>query len=99
MRYEIHYSPEALDQLAELSAAQRSRVLDAIDRQLTHQPTARTRNRKPMRANRLAEWELRVGDTRVYYRVADEPSPLVTIVAVGVKTGNEVRISGKVVEL
>lgn len=74
-------------------------VFDAVDEQLTHQPAAETRNRKPMRPNALAPWELRLGDLRVYYDVEVDPERLVTVLAVGVKERNRVLIAGEVIEL
>jgi hypothetical protein len=61
--------------------------------------TVETRNRKPMRPNPLAPWELRVGDLRVYYDVAETPEPKVLIRAVGIKERNRVRIGRKELEL
>ena len=58
-----------------------------------------TRNRKPMRPNPVAPWELRVREFRVYYDIVEQPEPLVTILAVGVKKRNRVRIGGKEFEL
>ena len=40
-------------------------VFDAVDEQLMHQPTVETRNRKPMRPNPVAPWELRIEELRV----------------------------------
>jgi len=74
-------------------------VFDAVDEQLAHQPATETRNRKPMRPNPLAPWELRIGDLRVYYEIAEDPEAAVTILAVGVKDRNRVRIGGKEIEL
>jgi len=54
-------------------------VFDTVDRQLAYQPTTETRNRKPMRPNLLAPWELRIGNVRVYYDVAETPEPIVFI--------------------
>ena len=73
--------------------------MDAVDEQLTHEPTAETRNRKPMRPNPLAPWELRVGELRVYYDVEEEPERVVSVRAIGVKERNRVRIAGEVIEL
>jgi hypothetical protein len=73
--------------------------LDAVDEQLAHQPTVETRNRKPMRPNPVAPWELRVGDLRVYYEVSDTPEPVVLIRAIGVKEHNVVRIGGEEITL
>jgi hypothetical protein len=51
-----------------------------------------------MRANKLASWELRVGPLRVYYDVQEQPEPVVTILAVGIKQRNRVFIQNKEVE-
>jgi mRNA-degrading endonuclease RelE of RelBE toxin-antitoxin system len=58
-----------------------------------------TRNRKPMRPNPLAPWELRIGGLRVYYDVEDEPELVVYIRAIGIKERNTVRIGKEVVTL
>jgi hypothetical protein len=71
-------------------------VLDAVDERLTHQPTTETRNRKPLRPNPLAPWELRIGDLRVYDDVEDDPDPVVQVRAVGIKAHNELRIGGEI---
>src|SRR5262245_17065861 len=59
--YTIEYSPETDGHLRVLTARQRTLVFDTVDRQLAHQPTVETRNRKPMRPNPVAPWELRIG--------------------------------------
>jgi mRNA-degrading endonuclease RelE of RelBE toxin-antitoxin system len=74
-------------------------VFDAVDDQLAHEPAVETRNRKPMRPNPLSPWELRIGDLRVYYEIAEDPEQIVTIVAVGVKDRNRVLIGGKEIKL
>jgi mRNA-degrading endonuclease RelE of RelBE toxin-antitoxin system len=99
MPYAVRYSPETVEHMEALSARQRANVLDGVDEQLKHQPTVETQNRKPMRANALAPWELRIGDLRVYYDVQESPEPEVLIRAVGVKERNQVRIAGKLVKL
>jgi mRNA-degrading endonuclease RelE of RelBE toxin-antitoxin system len=97
--YHIEYSPDAEDHLRALTARQQATVLDIVDKQLIHQPTVETRNRKPMRPNPIAPWELRIGDLRVYYDVEEEPESVVYIRAVGVKERNRVRIGKEVIEL
>jgi mRNA-degrading endonuclease RelE of RelBE toxin-antitoxin system len=97
--YGIEYSPETEDHLRALTARQRSIVLDVVEKQLRYRPTEETRNRKPMRPNPLAPWELRIGNLRVYYDVENEPEPTVFIRAVGIKERNRVRIGREVVEL
>jgi mRNA-degrading endonuclease RelE of RelBE toxin-antitoxin system len=79
-----------------LTARQQRTVLDTVDRQLARRPTVETRNRKPMRPNPVAPWELRIGNLRVYYDVEEAPEPLVFIRAVGIKERNRVRIGREV---
>jgi hypothetical protein len=52
-----------------------------------------------MRPNPLAPWELRVEECRVYYDVVDEPEPVVTVLAVGIKVRARVIIGGEEVSL
>jgi mRNA-degrading endonuclease RelE of RelBE toxin-antitoxin system len=72
-------------------------VVDAMERQLLHEPERETRNRKRMKPDRpgfVAPWELRVGDLRVYYDV-EAASSIVWIVAVGAKARERVRVRGR----
>ena len=70
-----------------------------VDRQLAHQPLIETRNRKPMRPNPVAPWELRIGNLRVYYDVVEVPESIVYIRAVGIKYRNRVMIGDEEIEL
>src|SRR5947209_6266667 len=99
MPYRIEYSPAAEDHLRALTARQRTIILDEVDAQLAQQPTVATRNRKPMRPNPLAPWELRIGDLRVYYDIAEEPDAVVTVLAVGIKDRNRILIGDEEVDL
>jgi hypothetical protein len=88
-----------------LTAAERSRLLNAIRDQLSRQPLVETRNRKPLRPNPIAPWELRVGPLRAFYEVRAseegiEPRvDLVYVLAVGKKERNVLRIAEEVVEI
>ncbi len=82
-----------------LTARQQGVVLDTVDEQLAHQPMVETRNRRPMRPNPLAPWELRIGDLRGCYDIEEEPERVVLIRAVGVKEHNRVHIGGEVIDL
>jgi hypothetical protein len=95
----IEYSPDTLDHFRALTARQRATILDTVDTQLMYEPTVETRNRKPMRPNPIAPWELRIGILRVYYDVEEAPEPKVFIRAIGVKERNRVRIGKKEFEL
>jgi len=98
MPYRIEYSPHTISHLQALTARQRSLVLDAVEEQLSHQPTVETRNRKPMRPNPLAPWELRVEECRVYYDVGEAPEQVVMVLAVGVKDRARIIIGGEELE-
>jgi mRNA-degrading endonuclease RelE of RelBE toxin-antitoxin system len=59
-----------------------------------HQPGHVTRNRKRLRPNRLAEWELRIDTFRVFYDL-DTEHAVVKIEAIGDKRGNRLFIRGE----
>ncbi|HEX9689756.1 MAG TPA: hypothetical protein VGB47_11880 [Thermoanaerobaculia bacterium] len=58
-----------------------------------------TRNRKPMRLNPIAPWELRLGNLRVYFDIVTEPDPVVVVLAIGIKDRNALRIGKEAIEL
>ena len=97
--HRIEYSPETEEHLAWLTVRQAATVMDTVERQLRHQPTVAARNRKLLRANPMAPWELRIGDLRVYYEVRVAPERVVVIKAIGLKERSRVRIGGEEVEL
>ena len=99
MVYLIEFADCVKEHFNSLTANQRSIIIDAIEKQLTHEPLRETRNRKPLRPNPIAPWELRIGDLRVFYDVTFEKKNVVNILAVGYKKGNELYVSGKVVTL
>ena len=43
-------------------------MFDAVEKNLMHEPSHETRNRKPLRDNPFASHELRVGHLRIFYR-------------------------------
>jgi mRNA-degrading endonuclease RelE of RelBE toxin-antitoxin system len=96
--YQVDFTPEAFEDLAQLRKYDQSRVISAIDSQLSHEPAKQTRNRKRLRPNQLAEWALRVDNFRVFYDVnLSETS--VAVVALGEKVGNELWIRGEKFDL
>ena len=82
--YEIQVSEEAKLDLLHYSAFERKIITSEIRAQLGDQPTVETKNRKPLRDNPLASWELRVGRYRVFYEVA-QTVRIVAILTVGHK--------------
>lgn len=99
MAYRIEYSPATISHLRALTARQKALVLDGIEEQLLFQPCVETRNRKPMRPNPLAPWELRIEECRIYYDVMEEPERIVIVLAVGVKDRERIIIGGEEIEL
>ena len=99
MVYTIEFAESVRAQLRALTARQRSTILDSIERQLVHEPLVETRNRKQLRPNPVAPWELRIGDLRVFYEMALDEPDTVRILAVGQKRGNRLYIAGKEVAL
>lgn len=99
MAYQILFAESVGGHLQVLAAGQRAQVFRAIEVQLTHEPLKETRNRKPLRPNPIAPWELRVGPLRVFYDVAVGPPSTVQVLAVGVKDRNVLRIGGQEVQL
>src|SRR5437588_3827187 len=96
--FEIDITPEAVDDLKKLRKYDRKIVADAIDERLPHEPDKESKNRKRLRPNNVAEWELRVGSFRVFYDVIVEEKEEKTVVrirAVGKKRGNKILLHGK----
>jgi hypothetical protein len=54
--YEIQFVDSAKRQLELLPVAERTGIVAAIEKQLTHEPLVKTRNRKELRPNVLAPW-------------------------------------------
>jgi hypothetical protein len=73
--------------------------MDAIERHLAREPLVETRNRKSLRPNALAPWELRVWPLRVFYEVVFEEPEVVRVLAVGKKERHSLRIGGQEIVL
>lgn len=56
--FQIEFTPEAIEDVEQLRAFDRRQIFAAMQELLSHQPTTITRNRKKLRPNKLAEWEL-----------------------------------------
>jgi mRNA-degrading endonuclease RelE of RelBE toxin-antitoxin system len=92
--YDIRFSGSALDDLRVLNKNEQRLIFDTVDRQLRHEPLSTIRNRKPLRPNPLAGWELRIGRLRVFYD-AVEAEEMVIIKAVGWKEHNTLFLRGR----
>jgi mRNA-degrading endonuclease RelE of RelBE toxin-antitoxin system len=96
--YEIEYTAEAVDDLKLFRKFEQRYISDHVDEQLLQEPAIETRNRKKLRPNEVAEYELRLGKFRVFYDV-DERLKTVKIEAIGYKEGSRLFIHGKEYDL
>ena len=92
--FTIDLSDDALEEVRQFRKRDSTTIFDEIELQLTYQPDVETRNRKPLRAHPLGEWELRVDKFRVFYDI-DTENKTVLVKAVGVKIGNTLFIRGE----
>jgi mRNA-degrading endonuclease RelE of RelBE toxin-antitoxin system len=90
----IVLSPDSFRQFKKLSARDRSRLREAMVASLSEDDaTVDTRHRfRLRRPSEYADFELRVEDMRVYYRVAENE---VRVVLIGRKKGNHLLIDGR----
>jgi mRNA-degrading endonuclease RelE of RelBE toxin-antitoxin system len=99
MVYSVEFAESVKEQLRALPARQRALLLDSIEQQLVHEPLTETRNRKPLRPNPIAPWELRVGNLRVFYDVVAEEPNIVRVLAIGEKKGYAKEFGDEVIVL
>ena len=92
--FDIELTPEARDDLRALRKNEPVEIIAAARGQLQHEPTIETRNRKRLRPNEVAEWELRVGKFRVLYNV-DVSAQMVRVEAIGFKISNVLFVRGE----
>lgn len=95
---QIEFTSEAVEDLRLLRKYDQQQIVAGIQSQLAQQATQQSRNRKRLRPNQLAEWELRIGDFRVFYDV-DAQNAVVRIEAIGYKEGNKLFVHGEEYEL
>ena len=82
MRHEIVLAPSAAEQLRELRADVRSRVRDAIELHLRHEPTKVSRSRiKRLRGLDRPQYRLRVDEVRVFYDVQDTQVQVLAVIS------------------
>lgn len=96
--FTIEFTKSAYRHLEVFKRFDRNKILDSIKEQLTYAPEEETRNKKFLRPNPLADWELRIGSYRVFYDI-DETDKIVRILAVGRKEHNTLTIEGEEVIL
>jgi mRNA-degrading endonuclease RelE of RelBE toxin-antitoxin system len=104
MAAKIIYAPETAAHFAALSKNEQVTIIDQVERLLADQPTLPSRKRKSLRPNERAQWELRLGNLRVFYDVTCEQitegettreETTVIVKAVGKKIHNQLWIGGE----
>jgi mRNA-degrading endonuclease RelE of RelBE toxin-antitoxin system len=82
MRYEILLAPSAVRELRSLSAHDRARVKEAIERHLRHEPTKLSKSRiKRLRGLSRPQYRLRTDEIRVFYDVTDTTVKVLAIIS------------------
>lgn len=93
------FSPDAARQLKKLRTYNQRAVLDGVQGQLVEaDPDETTRNKFRLRCSaEFADYELRIGDVRVFYRI--EASGEIVITVIGIKKGNTLVVEGEEFEI
>ena len=97
MRFQIAWSRRSRDNLRDFTKREQQQIVDAVHAQLEHNANSENRNRKSLEPNGLANWELRVGNIRVFFDVNLIDS-VVELVAIGKKNHNVLRIGGEEIQ-
>ncbi len=97
MEYEIHITEGAWQDLQYFKAYEQRLIVAAIESWLSRDAASESEQRKKLRPNMLAPWEVRSGKYRVFYVV--EEAQAVKIVAIGFKEHNDLFIRGKKVRI
>jgi mRNA-degrading endonuclease RelE of RelBE toxin-antitoxin system len=96
--WQVEFTGDALRQFKKLPKPVRRYLKEAVRRQLMESaPGLTTRNKfRLRRASAFADYELRVDDWRIFYRLEDE---LVLITLVGEKRGSFLIVEGEELRL
>ena len=94
MKRRVVFKPQALEHLRWFPVRQQRLVTDGIRRHLVeNDPRVETRNKFRLRqASPAADYELRLEDLRVFYRVEET---VLFITVIGVKRGNALIVKGE----
>lgn len=92
--YEIEFTPTAREDLRYFKKYEQNIIIEAIEIQLTYEPAVETTNRFHRNPPYIADWELHVGDFRIFYNV-EETVNIVRIERIGEKPNNQLYFRGK----
>ncbi len=94
MAYRITITQVAKSQLLDLPVWEQRIISDGVAARLRDQPASPSRAIKRLRPNPLADFELRLGDLRILYKVGVEVEE-VLVVLIGRKVGNALIVEGE----
>lgn len=81
MRYEIVFSPEAIQDLKRLSARDRSIIRDELEKHLRFEPDKLSKSRiKRLQGFKQPQYRLRIGDIRLFYDITGNAVMVLAIV-------------------
>lgn len=88
------FSPDAVRQLKKLRAYDQRALLDGVRQHLVDgDPAEKTRNKfRLRRVSDVADYELRLGELRVFYRMTTHE---VIVTVIGAKKGGKLLVEGK----
>jgi len=82
MKYDIILAPQAIEEMKELGAMQRSIVRDAVEKHLRREPQKLSRSRiKRLLGLSKPQYRLRVGGIRIFYDVTEDSVEILAIVS------------------
>lgn len=92
------FSPDAVRQLKKLRAFDQRAILDGVRQHLVEgDPAEKTRNKfRLRRMSEVADYELRLGELRVFYRITIHE---VIVTVIGVKKSGKLLVEGKEFEV
>lgn len=97
MKFTVIILPSADADLTYFRAYEQRIILNGIATHLTYDATIETKRRKKLDPNRIAPWELRIDQYRIFYDI-DNPTTI-KVVAIGYKDHNDLYIRGEKVDL
>ena len=92
--YAVEFTPTAREVLRYFKKYEQNIIIEAIETQLVYEPTVETTNRFRRYPPEIADWELRVGDYRVFYNV-EELVLVVSVERIGEKPNNQLFFRGR----
>lgn len=92
--YTIEFTPAAREDFRYFKRYEQNIILEAIETQLPYEPMVETTNRFHRQPPEIADWELRVGEYRIFYNI-EAAVQIVQIERIGEKPNNQLYFRGR----